>query len=423
MASEAVIVVDQVWKRFRIYHERNQYLKASILRGRRARYEEFWALRDVSLEVREGEVFAIIGENGSGKSTLLKCLTRILTPEKGRIEVKRRMSALLELGSGFHPELSGRENVYLNGAILGMSRREIDLRFDEIVQFSGLERFIDTPVKNYSSGMYVRLGFAVAINVNPDILIVDEVLAVGDAVFQQRCYEKFAELRNAGKTLVVVTHDLGSVRTMADRAVWLSYGELKSEGTAGEVTSTYSDETLGQRAGGDRRARAPAFGYRRDQDHQGHAARPGRPADTARPHGRRRHDPLRVRRPGTRPPARVRSGRAPPERTDAVRSEHPRHRRRPGSRLRHGRRGHRHRRLAAATGLVRHQRRVWDFPLLHAYDQRNRVTRFDVLPGDRSESYGMLTLRPELADRARTRRPRRPCYPCGTSTSATRRRR
>ena len=322
MASEAVIVVDQVWKRFRIYHERNQYLKASILRGRRARYEEFWALRDVSLEVREGEVFAIIGENGSGKSTLLKCLARILTPEKGRIEVKRRMSALLELGSGFHPELSGRENVYLNGAILGMSRREIDLRFDEIVQFSGLERFIDSPVKNYSSGMYVRLGFAVAINVDPDILIVDEVLAVGDAVFQQRCYEKFAELRNAGKTLVVVTHDLGSVRTMADRAVWLSYGELKSEGTPGEVTSTYSGETLGHREEEIGEHETP-LRVRRDQDHQGHAARPGRPADTDGPHGRPGHDPLRVRGPHPRPPTGVRPGRVPPERAAAVRSRTP----------------------------------------------------------------------------------------------------
>ena len=199
MPSDPVVVVDDVWKRFRIFHERNQYLKASILRGRRATYEEFWALKGVSIEVDEGEVFAIVGENGSGKSTLLKCLSRILRPDKGSITVNGRISALLELGSGFHPELSGRENVYLNGAILGMTRKDIDRRFDEIVEFSGLERFIDTPVKNYSSGMFVRLGFAVAVNVDPEILIIDEVLAVGDASFQKRCMEKFADYRERGQ--------------------------------------------------------------------------------------------------------------------------------------------------------------------------------------------------------------------------------
>ena len=208
-------------------------MKASILRGRRATYEEFWALKGVSIEVDAGEVFAIVGENGSGKSTLLKCLSRILRPDRGSITVNGRISALLELGSGFHPELSGRENIYLNGAILGMTRKDIDRRFDEIVEFSGLERFIDTPVKNYSSGMFVRLGFAVAVNVDPEILIVDEVLAVGDASFQKRCMEKFADYREEGKTLIIVTHDLGTVRSMADRVVWLSYGEIKDEGDAG----------------------------------------------------------------------------------------------------------------------------------------------------------------------------------------------
>ncbi len=157
------------------------------------------------------------------------------------------MAALLELGSGFHPELSGRENVYLNGAILGLTKKDIDRRFDEIVEFAGLERFIDTPVKNYSSGMFVRLGFAVAVNVEPEILIIDEVLAVGDASFQKKCMEKFAEYRVEGKTLIIVTHDLGTVRSMADRVVWLSYGEIKEEGDAGEVTATYADDALGER--------------------------------------------------------------------------------------------------------------------------------------------------------------------------------
>src|SRR5690606_26744191 len=171
--SEPAVVVEGLSKRFRLYHDRNQTLKAAIMRGRRARYEEFWALRDVSLEIAEGMTYGFIGTNGSGKSTLLKCLARILTPDEGRTSTRGKVSALLELGAGFHPELSGRENVYLNGSILGLTRKELDRRFDEIVAFAGLERFIDSPVKNYSSGMYVRLGFSVAINVDPDVLLVD----------------------------------------------------------------------------------------------------------------------------------------------------------------------------------------------------------------------------------------------------------
>src|SRR5690606_20068866 len=176
-----------------LYHERHQSLKQSLLRFRRASYEDFWALRDISFEIQPGETFGIIGHNGSGKSTLLKCLTGILQPDEGSVSVNGSISALLELGAGFHPELSGRENVYLNAAILGVPRRQIDARFDEIVEFSGLEQFIDTPVKNYSSGMFVRLGFAVAINVDPDVLIIDEVLAVGDAEFQAKCADKMAQ--------------------------------------------------------------------------------------------------------------------------------------------------------------------------------------------------------------------------------------
>jgi ABC-2 type transport system ATP-binding protein len=177
------IEVRDVSKRFRLYHERNQSVKAAIMRGGRARYEEFWALDEVSFDVEEGTTFALVGENGSGKSTMLKCLARILRPDKGTVSVDGTMSALLELGAGFHPELSGRENVFLNGSILGLSKRELERRFDEIVGFAGLERFIDMPVKNYSSGMYVRLGFSVAINVDPDVLLIDEVLAGGDEEF------------------------------------------------------------------------------------------------------------------------------------------------------------------------------------------------------------------------------------------------
>jgi ABC-type polysaccharide/polyol phosphate transport system ATPase subunit len=253
--GEPAVVVDDLWKRFRIYHERNAYLKAAILRGRRARYEEFWALKGVSLEVEHGEVIGIIGENGSGKSTLLKCLSRILRPDKGRVEVNGRLSALLELGAGFHPELSGRENVFLNAAILGVPRKEIERRFDEIVSFAGLEQFIDMPVKNYSSGMYVRLGFAVAINVDPEVMIIDEVLAVGDASFQRKCMDRFAHLRESGRTLVIVTHDLGSVRSLCDRAYWLRYGVLEEEGSPDEVSAHYAEEALGAAEAGVNEAR------------------------------------------------------------------------------------------------------------------------------------------------------------------------
>jgi ABC-2 type transport system ATP-binding protein len=236
---QAAISVDDVWKKFRLYHERNQSIKAMLLRGRRARFEEFDALKGVSFEIPEGSTFGLIGENGSGKSTLLKCMARILRPDRGSITTQGKISALLELGAGFHPELSGRENVYLNGAILGMTKRQIDQRFDEIVAFAGLERFIDTPVKNYSSGMYVRLGFAVAINVDPDILLVDEVLAVGDEQFQRKCSEKFAEFKESGKTIVIVSHALGTMRALCDEVALLEHGSLIDVGPAGQVVDAY----------------------------------------------------------------------------------------------------------------------------------------------------------------------------------------
>ena len=244
--SGFVVEVADVSKRFRLYHERNQSLKASVMRGRRARYDEFWALRDVSIEVLEGTTFGLIGENGSGKSTLLKCIARILRPDKGEIVTQGKISALLELGAGFHPELSGRENVYLNGSILGLSRRQLNARFDEIVAFAGLEKFIDTPVKNYSSGMYVRLGFSVAINVDPDLLLIDEVLAVGDAEFQRRCSDKFAELRAKGKTIVIVTHSLQTVREMCDQVALLEHGVLRAVGPAKEVVDRYLGDVFGE---------------------------------------------------------------------------------------------------------------------------------------------------------------------------------
>jgi ABC-2 type transport system ATP-binding protein len=240
--ADPAIVVDGVSKRFRLYHERNQSLKAAVMRRGRSRFDEFWALRDVSIEIEAGKTYGLVGENGSGKSTLLKCIAKILRPEEGRIRTRGKMAALLELGSGFHPELSGRENVFLNGSILGLSRRDLTARFDDIVSFAGLERFIDQPVKNYSSGMYVRLGFSIAINVDPDILLVDEVLAVGDAVFQRRCNEKFAEFRQSGKTVVIVSHAVDAMRTMCDKVAWLQDGRVVSEGRPEEIVDEYVDE-------------------------------------------------------------------------------------------------------------------------------------------------------------------------------------
>ncbi len=240
----AAISVEHVSKRFRMYNERNQSLKAAVMRGRRAAYDEFWALRDVSFEIPEGSTFALMGENGSGKSTLLKCLAQILVPNEGSVRTRGTVAALLELGSGFHPELTGRENVFLNGSILGLGKKEIERKLDGIIDFAGIETFIDQPVKNYSSGMYVRLGFSVAINVDPDILLADEVLAVGDAAFQAKCLDKFAEFRKDGRTVVLVSHAMGTLRTMCDQAAWLDHGTLVKTGPATELVDDFNFATL-----------------------------------------------------------------------------------------------------------------------------------------------------------------------------------
>jgi ABC-type polysaccharide/polyol phosphate transport system ATPase subunit len=241
--SEPAVVVSDLWKNFRLYHERNQYLKAAILRGRRARYEEFWALKGLSFEVPTGTTFGVIGSNGSGKSTLLKCLSGILTPDKGSVKIRGRVSALLELGAGFHPELSGRENVFLNGAILGLTRKEVTDRFDDIVEFAGLEHFIDTPVKNYSSGMFVRLGFAVAAHVEPEVLLIDEVLSVGDESFQRKSAERIEQFRRDGRTIVFVSHGLAQVEQLCENVAWIDRGELRTIGPAGDVISAYQGQS------------------------------------------------------------------------------------------------------------------------------------------------------------------------------------
>jgi len=237
------LAVNDLWKSFRLYHERNQYLKAAILKGRRARYEEFWALKGIDFEVPTGSTFGVIGSNGSGKSTLLKVMAGILVPEKGSVKIDGRVSALLELGAGFHPELSGHENIYLNGAILGLTKKEIAARYDDIVEFAGLADFIDTPVKNYSSGMFVRLGFAVAAHVEPEVLLIDEVLSVGDESFQRRCAEKIDEFRRDGRTIVFVSHGLGQVEQLCQDVAWIDKGDLKMIGPAAEVISAYQGDS------------------------------------------------------------------------------------------------------------------------------------------------------------------------------------
>jgi lipopolysaccharide transport system ATP-binding protein len=247
------IQVDSLSKKYRLgeYHAAYGTLRETIVHATRrltgrehdVPASEIWALRDISFEVPEGQVLGVIGRNGAGKSTLLKILTRIVTPTSGRAEIRGRVGSLLEVGTGFNQELTGRENVYLNGAILGMKRKEIEDRFDAIVDFSGVERFIDTPVKRYSSGMYVRLAFAVAAHLEPEIMLVDEVLSVGDAEFQRRCLGRMEELGNAGRTVVYVSHGLPTVAQLCDRAIWIASGGIVGDGRPADVIANYLHQT------------------------------------------------------------------------------------------------------------------------------------------------------------------------------------
>src|SRR6187200_2619839 len=205
----------------------------------------FWALDDVSFEVKRGEVIGVIGRNGAGKSTLLKILSRITKPSRGHAQIHGRVGSLLDVGTGFHPELTGRENIYLTAAILGMSRRDVDRRFDEIVDFAGLERFLETPLKRYSWGMYLRLAFAVAAHVEPDIVIVDEVLAVGDARFRAKCLERMSQFGQEGRTVVFVSHDLGSITRLCPRAIWLDHGQIQADGPSEQIVQRYVRGSVG----------------------------------------------------------------------------------------------------------------------------------------------------------------------------------
>lgn len=400
--TRPVVEVENVSKRFRLYHERTRSLKQALMLRGRSSYSEFWALQDVSFEIPEGSTFGLIGENGSGKSTLLKCIAKIYRPDSGSVRSRGKLAALLELGSGFHPELSGRENVYLNGAILGLSKKQIDSRFEGIVDFAGIEEFIDQPVKNYSSGMYVRLGFSVAINVDPDVLLVDEVLAVGDASFQQKCLEKFAEYREAGRTVVVVSHAMGQLRNLCDRVAWLEHGKLRAVGTSEGVVDDYVDE----------------IHHERDPDGSGSALLDLQHRKSRWGSGEISIDRVEMFGPQGTPTSRLHTGEHArvrlhystvtaverpvfgiaintvagaevtgpntrdtgdvPERLDGpgyVDFDVPR--------------------LALLPGTFDLTAVVYDFTCQHPIDHRNRVLRFDVLPGAPREGNGIVTLNGE----------------------------
>lgn len=246
--SSIALEFDGVWKKFRKGQRYDSLrdlvpamLRGELLTSRRdeLRAREFWALQDVSFQLKRGETLGIIGPNGSGKSTTLKLLSRIMKPTKGHIRVNGKLSALIEVGAGFHPDLTGRENVYLNGSILGMRKEEVDRKFDEIVQFAGLEDFIDTPVKRYSSGMYARLGFSVAAHVDPEILLVDEVLSVGDTMFQQKCIERMRKIATSGSSVVFISHNLQSVHLICPETLYLEYGKSVKLGPTAEVIKAY----------------------------------------------------------------------------------------------------------------------------------------------------------------------------------------
>ena len=238
------IIVDDVYKTFNVYLDKANTVKEKLLflftRNKKQKRE---VLKGINLKIKKGEVVALIGTNGSGKSTLLKLMTKIIYPNKGKIITEGKLTSLLELGAGFHPDFSGRENIYFNASIFGLTRKQIDERLEDIIEFSELRQFIDNPVRTYSSGMYMRLAFSVAINVDADILLIDEILSVGDEHFQNKCFEKMQELKKQGKTMVFVTHSMESVKKLCDRAVWLCEGKIKMDGNTEDVIKDYVEAT------------------------------------------------------------------------------------------------------------------------------------------------------------------------------------
>lgn len=244
-SNEIAISVDHVYKSFTIYYDRANTLKERLLFfARNKKKEKREVLHDINLEIKKGETVALIGVNGSGKSTLLKLMTKIIYPNQGTLETYGKLTSLLELGAGFHPDFSGRENIYFNASIFGLTKKQIDDRLEQIIEFSELGSYIDNPVRTYSSGMYMRLAFAIAINVDADILLVDEILAVGDQHFQEKCINKMKELKEEGKTMVFVTHSMNTVKEFCSRAVWLDQGVVKMDANPDAVIEQYLKETL-----------------------------------------------------------------------------------------------------------------------------------------------------------------------------------
>ena len=237
--NDLAIIVKDMSKSFKIYYDKPNTLKERLLFWKRNNTEIRPILTDINLEIKKGETVALIGTNGSGKSTLLKLMTKIIYPNKGYIKTNGKLTSLLELGAGFHPDFTGRENIYFNASIFGLTKKEIDNRLNDIIEFSELGEFIDNPVRTYSSGMYMRLAFSVAINVDAEILLIDEILAVGDQHFQEKCFNKLQELKKNGKTIVIVTHDMGAVKNLCDRAVWIYEGKVKMDGNSSIVVDEY----------------------------------------------------------------------------------------------------------------------------------------------------------------------------------------
>jgi len=237
----AVITVKNVAKKFDVYFDRPVSLKEKLLFRKRSHYEERWVLNDISFEVQKGEALGIIGQNGCGKSTMLKLMTKIMYPDRGSIEIEGRVSSLIELGAGFHPDMTGRENIYTNASIFGLTRKEIEKRVEQIIDFSEIEAYIDNPVRTYSSGMYMRLAFSVAIHVDADILLIDEILAVGDASFQAKCFNKMREIKASGVTIVIVSHGLGEIQQLCEKSIWIEKGLIQEQGSPFNVHPIYLD--------------------------------------------------------------------------------------------------------------------------------------------------------------------------------------
>lgn len=280
--NDIAISVRDVQKSFELFYDRGYSLKEALLFSKRRRYERHQVLKGISFDVKRGEAVALIGHNGCGKSTMLKLLTRIMYPDSGTVTMDGRVSSLIELGAGFHPDMSGRENIYTNAAIFGLSRKEIDNRIQKIIDFSEIEEFIDNPVRTYSSGMYMRLAFSVAINVDADILLIDEILAVGDVTFQRKCFNRLKEIKAKGTTIVIVSHSLSMIEQICDRSIWIHEGVIKEEGRPKQVHMDYCDYMIQKQQDKDTSASAKAAGADKPTETPKPAEAP-KPAETPKP--------------------------------------------------------------------------------------------------------------------------------------------